>query len=617
MKNHRVTKLGSVQMLITLSAAALAFSACAPKVGADIQRPEVVPSKPVKPGPDSGGSDKSALGQPQRLSVYKDLVGYVQGNYTFQHLKGKNLTAHFNQCTAVERSVNAKASGILGFEDRLRVCLAGVGDTFVRLTSTRPKLYTGLVLTEIGGKFFVQSLFAGQSFKDFYADKLNQADSTETVDIGEILKPGTEIVGLDGLAPSDLVKQFGSMVSASTPALRTQLATMALTQRDFSYPLRNFLRVDYLQAGTQKQKSLNLFWFKDGASDEHVAAETYLSDIEVKDFSEQFPDVQAGIAGEYQDGWLGYRSSAPLVREGLREFTDIQAALPAFRFAEIGSQTCYLQILRLNKGNLVSEDRTVSTETALKEIFAQCESEKRGLILDLRTLQAVNDEIAGLLMSHLARKDQPVPPLFYTGLMTTHFRKTNLNFKPKPGVPTPVGRFFDWKIAADAAEIAAKDRKQYLPLVHSKLIAPALQEGFNQKLAVLISSQCVGVCDLIATYVKAQNRGTLIGSATSGSFGLFAKDAKTFTRKIEFKSGDEVRSFEMFSITVPSALIGLNKEVPKTAPGFQDFDSKLHNPEGQSVLPSEGQVYIVDLNELQTGESGYLKRALEVLSSSN
>lgn len=620
----------SVVILVTL------FGVTLTQVGCDKKKSNVVfpqnrsDQKQEKPGEEEGVLSALSLTAKDRQLIFEDLKNYLKANYTFQKIKPMGLVSIdkiLTLCAAEEVKNKTKESPYsnLEFEDRLLRCIALIGDGHLLMKQKNPKVVSGIVLKEIKGKFFVSAIYANKYF-------LAETNKRLGKNIVEILGPGTEVLAIDGKAPAEISQDLGLYIAASSAAYREELAVQAITERDFRYPEKKTFEVKYFDAAAKESRTVELPWYYDRAPYSTVHR-LYLAEKGIRPIyvalnppAPQDPAqkkdadrINPNDVDRKRGNWLGYLEQGMLPLSNMVEFTSpSKEVILRFATADIvqGTKACYLQLLDFKTEEFHGKELSGSFEYVFGLLLKACESQKSPLILDLRYNEGGDPETALRLMRMLAKPGSVNPPMYYTGLATKSFLHFNSQWgfaKEVFGENLPV---FHNRLRAEAADKAAKEKLEYLPLVPSGNILPTLigqapgaVVGFSQKLILLVTPQCFSACDIFAEFVQNSGRGIIIGTQTSGAFGTMLN----FRDGILPKWTDQ--KHRMFSLQVPNAVTGVLDVTLKEGEILVPFKLDQHMPEGRPVKATQGAEYAVELADLAGKKSGWISKALSLLGA--
>lgn len=526
---------------------------------------------------DAKALEAITLSVADREAIYADFKLALKANYTFQKTKKEKLDAHIDACAKEEAGAPANTWVNLRFEDRFRECISTLRDGHLQLRSRRPKIMTGVTLRELDGGFYVESIRKDAQFVAHYRNKFG-------IDIREVLKPGTQVVQINSGSINEILKGLIKKTSASTDTARRELAVSALTERNFQYSRFPTLRLTVVQ--DDLQKTIAMDWFHESSAKDPVALKYFRT---VKIAAAPFLSKDAD--------WSGYSAQSPLYdgieltyrdengRIILRQ-RDLEIATVGKDGAKSQLKACYLQLLSFKPSSLVAPDgMRLGFALALQQLLGSCENEGRALVLDLRANDGGRIENAEALMSLVTEKSKTYAPIFTTGLRTRNFVDLNLQ-EDGP--------------RANSAYQAARENLEYLPLItNGNITAPKDGAGFNQKkVAVLVSSRCISVCDVFAGFIKNSKRGVLIGAGTAGAFGALASSG-----------GQEPsvwvdQKFNTFAVEVPNSFMGVLPEVVKDGEPAIKFDITKHMLEGKAIEPDGSGRYNLVIDDLRSNGAG-------------
>ena len=403
-----------------------------------------------------------------------------------------------------------------------------------------------------------------------------EANKLPSGTFAEKIKPGVEIISIDGKNPKEALSQLLPYISASTPEFARYMAGMALFTRNLFYPKNKDVSVG-LKFADGSTEVVQMPWIQvapqDG-SQGSLESRILLQQQGIIRSSDLSPDQS--LLARSQKGNL----HAPIFSELKNKKTlHTQEGQEVLRMglSELDNQrVCYMRLntfmFRRDKAGqyLVFEKNGDAINSrnlmeVIKSFLSNCDAFGVNLIFDLRTNGGGSPDVANEIMSMLSRKDTP-----NVYQATAHFVRPgnstimndilNSADSSNPNVPTQM--YFKSMNAAIEAKRPVGDWVAFTNL-------QAEREVFNQKIVTLISPLCISACEFLSQQLKKAGRAILIGNATSGTgFGFIA----TASGETVFRD-----PLNMFNIRLPNQAfqaVTLDESSPEFV-GNQHFKARI------------------------------------------
>ncbi len=565
------------------------------------------------------------LDRADRLMIVNDFLNTVELEYALLPLKEKRIGLDFKKLkeeaidaemaagdftlSAAERKNSdarekmsfLQAQSNMEFMDRMQLIVAKFKDTHfgVREKITRPYIYNGVRLFRVQGKIVIGSLD-----KKFLAmiEKLSGTDMSA-------LKIGEEVVSIDGVAVDKKVDEYKPYVAGSTDEYIDMEAVRALTLRNFKYEKKNFVKIAFKSGQVFK---LPVFVNNSMQSTPRVDAITYFQKYGIPSDSSSIGISFDKTTGKWVEGpsmaFAGY--SARNLKENLKGVTEMvdDAGSPAIRtgyFINKGKTYAVMQLMTFYTKNVKTATAEMPFLDAIRNFAIDAKENELPVILDLRINGGGNGGFPAAVLGIFteANKVYGGPSRGYRVTPYMRYLEEQQNFQFIEGEDQSVGITYD--DLRNIMDEALNGGKAYAPMfnVSGNITADPKVKGFNQKMVVLVTPNCISACDMTAFLFKESKRATIIGTSTNGTGAGFRSTSDLNT--------DWEDPLRVFSSTVPNFLFGL--------PG--DLNASIFGENSVDELCSENKATIADIPysnmpiDIVKGNLGWLQKAVEVLET--
>lgn len=326
---------------------------------------------------------------------------------------------------------------------------------------------------------------------------------------------GDEILSIDGKSIKDGIRELSSMISQSSDRQRKFLAAKAVSQRSFYYPETAYANIEIKSRLDRKVRSYNLPWFVDGARDNLFTQMLLNQGLAYKPFSETFA---ADNLGQSQDlpsivrekvSW--YEASSNMTQGSLRFQTGF--------LKRSGKSIGVIKIHSFASNELISSDgqKSQSWQKPISAFVRNLRQKELPLILDLRDAKTGPLSRADSLVRALTATDES-----YSSYTQVFRLSPKVSADQSDDFFTQKGSFPQRLIAKYMSQALLNRNPMSLAWTNSDGLGNDPEVGgYNQKIAVLISSACMQVCELAASLLGEASRVIFVGEETNGSASSF------------------------------------------------------------------------------------------------
>lgn len=554
---------------------------------------------------DSKWQNELGLSQSERIDIACQMRNSLLRQYSLVELKrerlGLDVKAHLTAC--VVRETEVEDNNRLRFEDRIRKCVAALRDTHLsgEPRQERPVVLTAVDVALIDGKVLVVEHLSKLISLVEKRDQLK--------DLAQAIPVGSELLEIDGVETKVWQDELMAYGAQSSYLGRRIGAAGSLLYRSFLYPKRSFVDLKVkLANGTINQ--VRLPWFSLGVTNNAVA-NAELAAVGIKPL-EEIQLTYDETSKKWEDlSFIDenvYRASTPLVAEGLKIYKKAGKKDIAIRAGEViqsrNRAFCYLQLRTFMVEDVEAPDGSKAgfIET-LKGILESCESKELPLLLDLRANGGGISTYPAKLMALLTPRGQKsmgvVRAYRANKHVATFFSQNDENYATGAKV---FKKELSFDRSAQALLKALRAGASHTDVILEEEIEPALANGFNQPMVALVTTGCVSACDITAALIKANKRGKLIGTHTSGTGAGMWESGPS-----EASFAD---SYQVFKFQVPITLFGV-----LTRP---DERETIPYAEGKELLMENRPVpadvnYDTTVTDVLTRNKGWLEVAVREL----
>lgn len=464
------------------------------------------------------------------LNSFRAMQAALRNSYIGYNLKseliGVNGNKIFDACNEDVKKASDKLS-TFEYYDLVNKCLGRFKDTHFSLANM---IRSSFVLTAVANTELLEGKLYIETNRPNLIKRLEEIAKVPAETFAKFLKPGTEIVSIDGLKPLEAARTIMPYISASTDQSRLEKSIEALFSRDFFYPKASEVTlVVRLENGLTEEVVLPWLQMVD-EKNRQGSPESRILLLEKGILRTSDISSESNFTMRYNKHSLGFDIYSDLKNK--KTFSDRDGdEILSIGLAQVESrQVCYMNLSTFS----IDEDENelyyvneIIGETKNKRAFFEviktflstCDAFSAPLVFDLRVNGGGNPEIADELITLLTKPD--APKVF--GARSRLIENGNLS------VLNGLINNFDQKDPSLESQLELKSftdavaaRRPYSDWLIMRSLKNELGV-FNQKVVALISYACVSACEGMANRLKVSARATLLGTATSGTgFGFSA-----------------------------------------------------------------------------------------------
>jgi hypothetical protein len=567
------------------------------------------------------------LDRKDRMMIVNDFLNTVDLEYALLPLKEKRIGLNFKQlredAIAAEMAAEdftlagsdrknedlrakiafLQASSNMDFLDRMQLLVSKFKDTHFSIgeTISRPYTYMGLRLFRVDGKIVVGSID-----KKFIAmvEKLSGTDFSQ-------IKIGDQVKSIDGVEVEAKINELKPYVDSSTPEFTDMGAVRALTLRNFKYDKKNFMKIEFKNAGTYK---MPLYVNNRADSTPRLDAITYFDKIKIPSDSTSIGIAFDKATGKWNDSttmsFQGY--SAYNLKENLKGVTELNddGGSPAIRtgyFIQKGKTYAVMQLMTFstrNVKNIVTNAEMPFLE-AIRSFALDAKQNELPVILDLRVNGGGNAAFPAAVLEIFSEEKA-----VYGG-PTRGYRVTSyMRNMEEPGYfqqveGEDISEGLNYDDLRTIMDDALNEGKVFAPMYNTGVIrADGRVGGFEQKMVVLVTPNCVSACDMTSFLFQESKRATLIGTSSNGTGAGYRSSSELNTQWTD--------PLRVLTTNVPNFLFG--------RPG-KDAEQSVYGENSVEELCSENIPAVADIQysttmlDVARGNLGWLQKAAQVLDS--
>jgi hypothetical protein len=462
------------------------------------------------------------------LNSFKAMQTAFKNSYIGYNLKsdliGEGGNKIFNSCNDDIQKASSKLS-TFEYYDLVIKCLARFKDTHFSLGNM---IRTSHVLTAISNAELLEGKLYIESNRPNLIKRLEEIAKVPAETYANFLKPGTEIITIDGLKPLEAARAIKPYVSASTEQSRLEAAIESLFTRAFFYPRTSEVAIVVrLENGMTEEVILPWLQLVDEKNRQGSPESRLLLQekgiLRTSDISSE-----TNITTRSSKHSLGFDIYSSLKNKKTFNHKDGDEIL-SLGLAQVNSNpVCYMNLstfsIDKDENDMHFVNETVGENKikrsffeVIKTFLSNCDAFSAPLVFDLRINGGGNPEITDELITLLTKSD--APKVF--GARSRLIENGNLS------VINGLINNFDQKNPSLESHLELKSftdavstRRPYSDWLIMRSLKNELGV-FNQKVVALISYSCVSACEGMANRLKVSARATLLGTPTSGTgFGF-------------------------------------------------------------------------------------------------
>lgn len=474
------------------------------------------------------GSQLLESDRDMRVSVMQQLKSAIVNHYANIELKNRRIknddgtpfdsVAHLDSCIDIE-SKTADTSDIK-FIDRVKVCIAAFQDTHFGASSRTPMagVSVGLILRNVGGRYVIA---ARQTDLLKYVAQISDESELE-----KVTAIGNEILEVDGQAPGAIADRLKKFINASSPAFRQLAADQAILSRSFDYPTKRNVTLK-IKSPTKTYEYELPWWASIGARNRQDVSEYFQKvGIPTSDRVKMVLDADGKVDWKTVTlNYRGYLDSNPLPpADQFRPLVPFKAngGPIGARLGTVVTSSdtfCYAQLLTFSASTLSGPDGVEKPYLdVIKAFVKSCKAGDLNMVIDLRSNGGGNGSYPGKILALLAREKETLGHKVMAFRVNTTSSRLISSLLEHPEVAAKdlgdVGfRYFDeLKAAADAGLTMTNAIPEYAGITADPEVG-----GYNGKILVLVTPNCISACDGMAAILKRTGRATILGTHTNGT----------------------------------------------------------------------------------------------------
>ncbi len=501
---------------------------------------------------------------------------------------------------ALEKVTFLQAKSNMEFLDRMYALVTKFQDTHFSLQEkiSRPFMYNGIRLYRVQGKIIVGSM---ENKFLAMASKLSGADFSS-------IKMGDEVISIDGVPVEDKIRELKNYISASSEEFRDSQAVRSLTLRNFKYEEKNFLKIEFKNAGVLK---MPIFVNSTAGATPRLDAITFFNKYQIPSDTLAIGMTFDKSINKWTDSALNFEGYSPrklhLNLKGLMEYNgeDGSPALRTGYYFNKGKTYGVMQLLTFSTKTVKLGNAVTPFLDAVRNFVIELKDQELPLILDLRSNNGGNGGYPPRVLSMLA-EEGVIYPGATSGFRMTHYMRQVQEaglYQEVVGEDQTIGLTID-----DLKNILTTtifNNADYTPMFSTEIIPydPKVK-GFSNPIVALVTADCISACDKLSFLLKSSKRATIIGSHSNGTGAGFLS-----TEDLNTKWEDPLR---VFSSTIPNYLFGV--------PG-DSFERTVFEENSTSTMCSENKPTIADIQysptmvDLARNNLGWLQKAAQVLET--
>lgn len=561
------------------------------------------------------------LDKEDRVQIVREILRAIEVEYAPLHVKEKRINLDFAkikvEAIAAEESaasillnsesrnnpeLKAKAADLqaksnMEFLDRMQLLIAKFQDTHFGIQEriSRPLIYTGLRLRRVEGKVVLGSV------EKKYLGMVSKLSNTDL----SALKIGDQILSIDGINVEEKINQLKEYINGSSDEFRDSTAVRSLTIRNILYPTKNYMTIEFKNAGIYKLPILaNIS--KDQTP--RLDALHYLKTVGIQSDASTIGMTFDKNTRQWTDSGLNFEGYSPWTLhnnlKGLTVFNDDSGA-PGMRtgyYMKNGRTYGVLQLLTFSTKKLTVGENALPFIDAIRNFVIELKENGMPLVLDLRLNGGGNGSFPAQVLSLLLRENEIAggPTAGYR--MTSYIRQIEEPslYQEMVGEDVSFGiTMDDFKVMLDKT---LDSRSKHTPMFNYMPIFPdGKVKGFDNKVVALVTADCVSACDKMSSLLKTSQRAVIIGTHSNGTGAGYLSSEELNTEWTD--------SLRIFNTRIPNYLFGMAGD-PETRIFGEDsvYDLDLENkPTMADVL------YAPSYRDMSRNNIGWLEKAVETI----
>ena len=474
------------------------------------------------------GSQLLDADRDMRVAVMQQLKSAIVNHYANLELKNVRITnddgtpfnsmAHLDSCIDIESKTTDTSD--IKFIDRVKVCIAAFQDTHFAGSARTPMagVSVGLILRNVGGKYVIA---ARQTDLLKYVGQIS-----EETELEKVTAIGNEVLEVDGQAPAAVAENLKKYINSSTPAFRQLAADQAILSRSFNYPTKRNVTLK-IKSPTKTYEYELPWWASIGARNRLDVSEYFQKiGIPTSDRVKMVLDADGKVDWKTVTlNYRGYLDSNPLPpMDQFRPLVSFKAngGPIGARLGTVVTSSdtfCYAQLLTFSAATLSGADGVEKPYLdVIKAFVKSCKAGDLNMVIDLRSNGGGNGSYPGKILAMLAKEKETLGNKVMAFRVNTTSSRLISSLLEHPEIAAKdlgdVGfRFFDeLKAAADAGLSMTNAIPE-----NAGINADTDVGGYNGKIVVLVTPNCISACDGMAAILKRTGRATVLGTHSNGT----------------------------------------------------------------------------------------------------
>lgn len=526
-------------------------------------------------------SNVNALNQALQTSY----VGYKLK----ESLIGQSVGGIMSHCEENAKRLPDKVN-TFEYYDFFRLCLAGIKDSHLNL---KKMVGSPIVTTAISTVEYIDGhLYIARNRPQLIL-KLEELANVQIGTFANLLLPGTEIISINDKTIYEAIQELSSYISSSSEQALINESVRNLFERTYNYPTSKEVRIKVrLISGAEEDITLPwLQWMRsENATDGSIEARLILGEKGILKSNQMSTDEKLMKKSATIDFQF------PLFKKMTQrlEYEDINKSpiLTTGVVETYKGQLCYIELASfdlesddLGHYKIFNADNEHLVElnlmTELRNFLTKCEASKYSLIIDVRNNPGGNTQLASEIFALFTNSKDPVVSYARSSL----FEVGNMSYLN--GILNSIdGKKQNLKsiLELEAYRRASVNQQSQGDWILTNYLKWT-QGVFNQKMAVLISANCISACEGFAQRFKQSKRAFVMGSASNGTgFGF--------------------SSWGLGRTTFRDSLNLIEIEIPNNAFQFVDsskyseLDWKMDDIQKAAILPFS-QIPLMENNPVQ------------------
>lgn len=463
-----------------------------------------------------------------RISVAKQLKEAVVSHYSLIELKNRriladdgqpfNSIAHLDGCITTEE--NTLDNSDLHFIDRMKLCIAAFQDTHFGAYARMPlpNVSVGFLIRKIEGHYVI------------VARQGDLLDYTKTVsgltNLDEVTAVGNEVLEVDGVAPAVLADHYKKYINSSSPGHRQLSADVAILSRNYDYPTKSTVHLK-IKSRTKTYDYELPWWAATGARSRLDTSEYFQKiGIPVNDRVRMFLDPDGKVDWKTVPlNYSGYLDSNPLVKSDpfrpIVTFKGDSGAIAA-RMGTIVTPKqsfCYLQLLTFSTEEMVAPDGTsLPYIETVRRFVKSCKAADLDMVVDLRSNGGGNGSYVAQVLSLLTPHGSTLGNKVMAFRVNSTAARLISSMIEHPEIAAKDLGNIDHRFLSEIqnASDAGLSMTNTIP-ERAGTVADADVGGYEGKVVVLVTPNCVSACDGMAAILKRTGRAVVLGTHSNGT----------------------------------------------------------------------------------------------------